>query len=166
AAASPGKRAALKAGCAPSVKGRTMRLEQQIEPQRETRARAVTAYAAGPAGRLDDLNGPAADLLRQLADVVVLVRAEEPTHRIVHVRDWPFVPLDLFRQTVGRPLSEEGAAALHRAHVLEVELVQREQEGRRRPVRDRDRRPRAPDPGPRGPGPGAVRRRLAVEAPA
>jgi hypothetical protein len=83
------------------------------------------------AGRLDDLAVPVADLLRLLpgvADVKVLVRAEKPTHRIVHLRDWPFVPKDLIRQDADKPLSDEEADTLHRAHVLEVELVQREQE--------------------------------------
>jgi hypothetical protein len=40
-----------------------------------------------------------ADLLRQLPGVVqveVAVRAEQPTHRIVHLRDWHFVPRDLY----------------------------------------------------------------------
>jgi hypothetical protein len=83
------------------------------------------------AGRLDGLAVPVADLLRQLpgvADVTVLVRAERPTHRIVHPRDWPFVPKDLFRQDADRPRSDEGADTFHRAHVLEVEQVQREPE--------------------------------------
>jgi hypothetical protein len=58
-----------------------------------------------------------------------LVRAEKPTHRIVHLRDWHFVPKDLLRQDAGKPLSDEEADALHRAHVTEVELVHLEQEG-------------------------------------
>ena len=83
------------------------------------------------AGRLDDLAVPVADLLRQLpgvADVTVLVRAEKPTHGVVHLRDWPFVPKDLIRKDADRPRSDEEADTLHRAHVLEVERVQREQE--------------------------------------
>jgi hypothetical protein len=63
-----------------------------------------------------------------VADVTVLVRAEKPTHRVVHLRDWPFVPKDLFRKDAGRPLSDGEADTLYRAHALEVELVQREQE--------------------------------------
>jgi hypothetical protein len=120
-----------KTGHEPNVEGHLQRLEQQVEPQRKASARAVAAYAQKLPRRLDDLAVPAADLLRQLpgvAGVEVLVRAEKPTHRIVHLRDWHFVPADLFRQDTGRPLSDEEADALHRAHVLEVELVQLEQE--------------------------------------
>jgi hypothetical protein len=83
------------------------------------------------AGRLDDLAVPVADLLRQLpgvADVKVLVRAAKPRHRIVHPRDWPFASKGLIRQHADRPRSDKGADALHRADVLEVELVQREPE--------------------------------------
>jgi hypothetical protein len=63
-----------------------------------------------------------------VAEVEVLVRTEKPTRRIIHLRDWHYVPADLLGQDAGRPLSDEEADALHRAHVLEVELVQLEQE--------------------------------------
>jgi hypothetical protein len=121
-----------KSGQEPAVEGHILRLERQVESQRNASAQAVADYAPKLAGRLDDLTIPAANLLRQLpgvADVEVLVRVEKPTHRVVHLRDWHFVPKELFRQDADRPLSDEEADTLHRAHVLEVELVQREQEG-------------------------------------
>jgi hypothetical protein len=121
-----------KAGHEPNGESRLQWLEQQIEPQRKASAQAVAAYTPKLAGRLDDLTVPAADLLRQLpgvAEVEVLVRAAKPAHRIIHLRDWHYVPADLLRQDAGKPLSDEAADALHRAHVLEVELVQLEQEG-------------------------------------
>jgi hypothetical protein len=52
----------------------------------------------------------------------------KPTHRIIHLRDRHYVRRELFRQDADRPLSDEEASARHRAHVLEVELVQLEQE--------------------------------------
>jgi hypothetical protein len=121
-----------KSGREPAAEDRILRLERQVEPQRKASAQAVAGYAPKLAGRLDDLAVPAADLLRQLpgvADVEVLVRVAKPTHRIIHLRDWHYVPADLLRQDAGKPLSNEEADALHRAHVLEVELVQLEQEG-------------------------------------
>jgi hypothetical protein len=45
------------------------------------------------------VEGGIEDLLRQLPGVVsveVMVYADQPAHRIVHLRDWHFVPRDLF----------------------------------------------------------------------
>ena len=45
------------------------------------------------------LPGPSADDLRELPEVAVVevaVAPKAPTSRIVHVRDWHFVPADLF----------------------------------------------------------------------
>jgi hypothetical protein len=47
----------------------------------------------------DHAEGEFDDQLRQLPGVVrveVLVHADQPTHRIVHLRDWHFVPRDLY----------------------------------------------------------------------
>jgi hypothetical protein len=116
---------ALLSGCSnsgrePAAEDRILRLEQQVEPQRKASAQAVDAYTPKLSRRMDDLSVPAADLLRQLpgvADVEVLVSFEKPTHRIVHLRDWHFVPPDFLRQDAGKPLSVEEADALHRAQV-------------------------------------------------
>src|SRR5262245_23307119 len=52
--------------------------------------------------------------------------------RIIHLRDWHFVPRDLFaieaRQSAGTPLSDSEVDALHRELELQAELVQNEQE--------------------------------------
>src|SRR5262245_44425275 len=58
-------------------------------------------------------------------------RLARPSARIVQLRDWHFVPRDLYaldaRQVYGRDLTEEGIEALHEEHLLQVELVQLEQ---------------------------------------
>src|SRR5262245_39942469 len=84
--------------------------------------------------RIDDLSTPAAELLRQLPGVVeveVLVAPPNPTHRIIQLRDWHYVPPDLFavevRQVTGKPLSDDEVDALYREALLEIELVQVEQ---------------------------------------
>jgi hypothetical protein len=74
---------------------------------------------------------PDEPILRQLpgvVDVEVVVRAEPATHRIIHLRDWHYVPRDLYAQDVraaaGRPLSEAEVDRLHEELCLEVEAVQ------------------------------------------
>jgi len=75
-----------------------------------------------------------APLLRQLPGVVrveIGVQAEKPTHRIVRLRDWHFVPRDLYavdlRDSAGKPLSDDEVDWLHEEQCLEVEAVQLEQ---------------------------------------
>jgi hypothetical protein len=102
-----------KSGREPAAEDRILRLERQVEPQRKASAQAVDAYAPKLAVRLDDLNVPTAELLRQLpgvADVEVLVRVDKPTHRIIHLRDWHYVPKDLFRQDADRTPSSRPVA--------------------------------------------------------
>ena len=77
---------------------------------------------------------PPAYILRRLpgvAEVEALVTAPRPARRIVHLRDWHYVPPDLFaldaRQAAGRALSDEEVAGLYQEHLLEVELVSTEQ---------------------------------------
>jgi hypothetical protein len=74
------------------------------------------------------------ELLGQLPGVAraeVGVQAEKPTCRIVHLRDWHFVPRDLFtielRQTGGREWTAEEIEQQHQELLLEVEAVQLEQ---------------------------------------
>ena len=59
------------------------------------------------------------------------VPAIKPSARIVHLRDWHYVPRELYaleaRQVYGRDLSDEEVDALHEEHSLQVELVQLEQ---------------------------------------
>jgi hypothetical protein len=65
--------------------------------------------------------------------VEVLVAAPRPSCRIVHLRDWHYVPPDLFaldaRQAAGRALSDAEVEALYREHLVEIELVSLEQIG-------------------------------------
>lgn len=82
-----------------------------------------------------DLNGPDANALRLLpgvAEVEVLVPAAHPTRRVVHIRDWHFVPRDLYaldlRQAAGRPLSDREVDDRFRELVREVDAVQKDQE--------------------------------------
>jgi hypothetical protein len=103
------------AGCSnsdPSPK--TVGLVERVEQERRSSAEAVDAYVPKVTGRIDVLASPAADILRQLpgvADVEVLVSSPKPTHRIIQLRDWHFVPRHLFaldlRQVAGWPLSDE-----------------------------------------------------------
>jgi hypothetical protein len=123
--------AIIVAGCSkdssvPHHMSPTERLTQQIEQERQSSAQAVDTYVPKVTGRIDELAAPAADILRQLpgvADVDVLVSAPKPTHRIIHLRDWHHVPLDLFaldvRQQVGRPVSDEDIEKVHQKHLLE-----------------------------------------------
>jgi hypothetical protein len=74
-------------------------LRRLVEQQEQESAAAVANYAPETTAHLDDLNTSADGILRQLPGVVhveVRVRAEKPTHRIVHLRDWHYVPKDLY----------------------------------------------------------------------
>jgi hypothetical protein len=109
-------------------------LEQQVAKQETASAQAVAEYRPVIPGRIDDLESPAAEILRQLPGVVQveeLVRCEKPTHRIIHLRDWHFVPrvsyaLDM-NGVYGRVLDEAEFDRLYRRLLLEVELVQSEE---------------------------------------
>lgn len=97
-------------------------------------AQAVANYLPETKARIDDLTLSAVDLLRQLPCVVqveVGVQAHKPTHRIVHLRDWHFVPRDLYaidmKSAAGRELSDADIDRLHRELLLEAEAVQLEQ---------------------------------------
>jgi hypothetical protein len=115
----------VAAGCSkdssvPHHMSPTERLTQQIEQERQSSAHAVDTYVPKFQGRIDELAAPAADILRQLpgvADVEVLVSSPKPTHRIIQLRDWHYVPAELFaldaRQVAGRPLSDEAIEKLY-----------------------------------------------------
>lgn len=110
-------------------------LESQVEAQRVSSQEAVETYQPKEPGGLDDLGTNAPDILRQLpgvASVEVLVVAEKPTHRIIQLRDWHVVPLDLYaldlRQAAGRNVSDEEIRQRHQGLLLEAELVQMDQE--------------------------------------
>jgi hypothetical protein len=118
----------------PPAPNRLPELRRLVEQQEKESAEAFAAYTPKTQGRLDDLAVPAGPLLRQLLGVVKVeigVRADKPTHRIVHLLDYHVAPADLYtidlRQAAGRPLSEEKGGRLHEELCLEVEAVQLEQ---------------------------------------
>ena len=91
-------------------------------------------YTPRVEGRLDDLAVPAEPILRQLPGVaeVEVRRSDRPArHRIVHLRDWHFLPKDLFaadiRDQGDRPVRQAEVDRLYSAFLSEVEAVQAEQ---------------------------------------
>jgi hypothetical protein len=118
----------------PSVDERIAGLLHQVDRQKWASPMAIRDYKPKLTGRLDDLANPAADILRQLpgvVDVEVLVQPKSPTHRLVHLRDWHYLPPDLaaldIRQAADKHLSDEEVDALYREFILQVELVQLQQ---------------------------------------
>ena len=109
-------------------------LKRQVEEEQKRATKAVADYRPRTPGRIDDLATPAAELLRQLPGVVE-VEATTPskpaTHRLIHLRDWHFVPKDLYALDMAtaykRPLTQQEIDLLHEELLLEVELVQIEQ---------------------------------------
>jgi hypothetical protein len=118
----------------PRAEDRTPRLQKLVAEQEEESAQAVAKYQPEVEARIDDLGTPAEGVLRQLPGVVqveVGVSADHPTLRIVHLRDWHFVPKDLYaidlKNAKGRELSVGEIDQLHQELLLEVEVVQHEQ---------------------------------------
>ncbi len=106
----------------------------RLVAEEEAKAPKVVAdYTPGTSSRIDDLSAPAACLLRQLPGVVEVDArpTKNATHRLVHLRDWHFVPKDLYaldmKAAYKRPLSDREIDLLHEELLLEVELVQIEQ---------------------------------------
>jgi hypothetical protein len=113
---------------------RIPRLKELVANQEKESTQAVAAYRPKTPARIDDLDISVLDLLRHLpgvAEVEVGVKAEKPACRIVHLRDWHFVPKDLFaidmKNAHGRELSTEEIDRLYQEHQLEVEAVQLEE---------------------------------------
>jgi hypothetical protein len=113
---------------------RISKLKEQIAEQEAESAQAVAGYTPKTQTRIDDLDSPVDDILRQLPGVTqveVAVTAAKPTCRIVHLRDWHFVPKDLYaldlKQAHGRDLTDDEIDRLHQELLLEIELVQLEQ---------------------------------------
>ena len=105
-----------------------------LADQEQESTHAVANYRPKIQAQIDDVDAPVVDLLRGLPGVVraeVGVRAEQPTGRVVHLRDWHFVPKDLYaldmKTATGRELTEEEIDRLHRQLLVDVEAVQNEQ---------------------------------------
>jgi hypothetical protein len=112
-----------------SSENRLTMLRGTVEQQEKESAAAAASYAPKVTARLDDLTASAEFVLRQLPGVVqvdVAVPAQEPKHRIVHLRDWHFVPKDLYALDLRSSAGEE-MDRLHEELCLEVEAVQLEQ---------------------------------------
>jgi hypothetical protein len=104
----------------------------RVEKERATAAEAVEKYRPATSGKVDDLGRLAADMLRQLpgvAGVEVVPADGKPARRLIHLRDWHYVPRDLFalEQRGASPgVSEEVIDLSYQEHLLQVELLQLE----------------------------------------
>ena len=87
----------------------------------------VANYRPTNHARIDDSGTAVVELLRSLPGVVrveVGVQADQPTCRIVHLRDWHFVPKDLYaldmKTATGRELTDDEIDRLHRELLLQA----------------------------------------------
>lgn len=117
-----------------TIENRIPKLKKQIAEQEVESAQAVAKYAPKSNARIDDLNSPVVDLLRNLPGVVQVeigVTAKNPARRVIHLRDWHSVSKELYaldmKQAHGRELTAEEIDQIHQELLLEVELVQLEQ---------------------------------------
>lgn len=117
-----------------TTEDRIPQLTKLVADQEEESSHAVATYRPTTLARIDDSGTVVVDLLRGLPGVVrveVGVRADQPTCRIVHLRDWHFVPKDLYaldmKTATGRELTDDEIDRLHRELLLQVEAVQLEQ---------------------------------------
>jgi hypothetical protein len=113
---------------------RLRELRQRIELETAEADAAVESYRPSHVGRIDDLAVSVEDVLRGLPGVAALERRigpPKPACRIIHLRDRPLVPKDLFaidvRQAAGGPPDDGEVERMYRQHLLETELVQIEQ---------------------------------------
>ena len=119
---------------AAKTEDRRPQLKQLVAEQEIDSAKAEANYFPANKTRIDDLDAQVVDLLRQLPGVVhvdVAVAAAKPMCRIVHLRDYHFVPKELYtidvKQAHGREFTTDEINRLHQEVLLEVELVQLEQ---------------------------------------
>jgi hypothetical protein len=108
-----------------ATQARIANLKQRIADEKTAAEGAVNRYAPAAPGKIDDLTTPAADLLRGLpfvARVDVALRVRRPACRIIHIRDYHFVPPNLFNMEVlalmSRALTAEAAGLLYQEHLF------------------------------------------------
>jgi hypothetical protein len=106
-------------------------LRGRIEKERTASAEAVEKYRHQDNSKVDDLGRPVEDILRQLPGVVSVevVPAEgKPARRLIHLRDFHYVPRDLFALELRGQgaISEEEMDLRYQEHLVQVELVQLE----------------------------------------
>jgi hypothetical protein len=118
----------------PAAEDRIPKLTKLVAEQEEESAQAVAKYKPKIQARIDKLDSPVVDLLRQLPGVVHVeagVKADKPVHRIIHLREWHFVPKDHYavdmQNALGRELTAKEIDQLHQELILEVATVQLEQ---------------------------------------
>lgn len=87
-----------------------------------------------PSTRIEDLSASAEPILKKLPNVVdveVKVQVEKPSHRIIHLRDWHWIPRDSFaidvRNSSEEEPTEENIDRLYGEFLLQVDAIQTEQ---------------------------------------
>jgi hypothetical protein len=120
-----------KSSALSALRLRVAELRGRVEKERTASAEAVEKYRPQDTGRVDDLGRPVADLLRQLpgvAGVEVVPASGKPARRLIHLRDFHYVPRDLFALELRGQgtITEEEMDLRYQEHLLEVELVQLE----------------------------------------
>lgn len=105
-----------------------------VEQEERAAEEGVKNYVPAFTGRISDLATPIVSILRTLPGVVrvdvSVSPGTKPTHRIVHLLDWHFVPRDLFaidqKAVSATPLDEDAIDSLFREHLFDVERIQLE----------------------------------------
>jgi hypothetical protein len=128
-----GKRAEGPPAPVAKIVDRRPELLRVVADQEKESAQAVANYVPTNKTRIDDLDHPVVDMLRQLPGVLhveISVPAQKPTCRIIHLRDLHFAPKDLcaidLRDVYSRELTAEEIDLSYEQVLLEVEAVQLE----------------------------------------
>lgn len=82
-----------------AIENRIPVLKKRLAEREKEIGQTVAAYSPKTNARIDDLSAPVAEIFRGLPGVVqieVLVKTDKPTGRIIHIRDWHYVPKDLY----------------------------------------------------------------------
>ena len=114
----------------PATSDRIQDLKRLILKQ----SKAGETYQPAIEGDLEAADSPVLKILKQLPGVVAVevpIQVKRPKHRIVHLKDWHYLPKDLFaadiRDVRGEAVSDAEIDELYEELLLEVELVQLEQ---------------------------------------
>jgi hypothetical protein len=117
-----------------AIENRIPTLKKRLAERKKEIEQVFAAYSPKANSQIDDLSAPADSILRGLPGVVqveVLEKSDKPTGRIIHLRDWHYVPKDLYaldmKQVHERELTEQELDQLHKELLLEAEIVQLEQ---------------------------------------
>lgn len=109
-------------------------LRRRLDQQRADLDGIVDGYGPTVVGNITDLDVSAEEVLKSLPGVESVERTtsgENPTKRIIHIRDWHFVSKDDYAKDLqdmaDNTLSEAEIDARHEELLLDVELVQIEQ---------------------------------------